>query len=300
MTAGSSIVADGHGGFLLRVDDGDVFEGVAAAFPGRTGPCRADDVESAWRALQNVDDDVLGLADRVRRHPAPAACAAFQVALARKARATAQSQTALLAHELSLVPASSVRTAGLVLDAGQAGIPPTPTLKWKTPPADARTLHAFVRRAPATTLRLDGNRALSFDDAVVLADVCGAGLQFVEEPCPTVELGRCAARLPLALDESLLDCDLDVDDALQLGAHVLVLKPAALGPARTLTLALQARRHGLHVVISGVGEGPSGLRALVALHAVVGTLDAGLGTYVWRDDTRTLFACDGTFRGALP
>ena len=49
-----------------------------------------------------------------------------------------------------------------------------------------------------------------------------------------------------------------------------------------------------------MGEGAGGLRALVALHAVLGTLDAGLGTWRWREDTLGLFADDGRFVGALP
>ena len=303
MTAPCSIDDDGRGGFVLRVvdDEQGALDGVAPLFPGRTAPCSAADVAAAWTALSSaVTDDVVTLADRVRRAPAPAAWAAWQVAVARRARRAPSSMTALLARELGHTAQPAVRTAGRVLDAGNSGVPRTPTVKWKTPPADAHTLRAFRARAPDTRLRLDGNRALSVDVAAVLADVAGAALQFVEEPCAPIDLARCAARLPLALDESLLDHDLDVTDAVQLGARCVVLKPAALGPARALSLALDARRAGLHVVVSAVGEGASGLRALVALHAVVGTLDAGLGTYVWRHDTRAVFADDGAFVGALP
>jgi hypothetical protein len=301
MTPTWTIDDDGRGGFVLHVDDGVCCSGVAPTYPGRTTPCTAADVALAWHRLHDAgDDDVVALADRVRRLPAAAAWAAWQVAVTQRARRAACSVTTLLSRELCLAPSSTVRTAGLVLDAGAGGVPQTPTLKWKTPPADAHLLRAFVARAPATRLRLDGNRALSLDVAAVLVDVCGAALQFVEEPCPTADLARCAARMPLALDESLVDCDLDVDDALQLGARCVVLKPAALGPARTLSLALAARRAGLDVVVSAVGEGTSGLRTLVALHAVCGTLDAGLGTHAWHDDTRAVFAADGAFVGPLP
>ena len=303
MTAPCTVDGDGRGGFVLRVVDADrvEFVGVAPSFAGRTAPCDAGDVAAAWTALSTaVDDDVVSLADRVGRAPAPAAWAAWQVALARRARRAATSMTALLSRELGHAAATTVRSAGLVLDGGAAGVPGTPTVKWKTPPADAPVLRAFRARAPQTRLRLDGNRALPVEVALLLADVCGSALQFVEEPCAPADLARCAARLPLALDESLLDHELDVDDAVQLGARCVVLKPAALGPARSLSLASAARRAGLDVVVSAVGEGVVGLRALVALHAVVGTLDAGLGTSVWRDDTRDVFGDDGAFAGALP
>jgi|GEM_PF-3772348 len=296
------IDGDGRSGLALRVVDGDAcWRGAAPAFAGRTAPCTADDVVAAWRALDDAhDDDALALAYRVRRAPAPAAWAAWQAAVARRAQRSSTTLTTLLARDLGRPAAVTVRTAGLVLDAGHGGVPATPTVKWKTPPATAATLAAVCRSHPSMRLRLDGNRALSVDDSVVLADVAGSALQFVEEPCAPALLARCAARLPLALDESLLDHDLDVDDALQLGACAVVVKPATLGPARALDLALSARRHSLDVVVSAVGEDAFGLRALVALHAVVGSLDAGLGTYTWRDDTRDLFADDGLFRGPLP
>jgi hypothetical protein len=304
MTGAVHVQDDGRGGLVLATAAGghDAVAGDAPACAGRTAPCTAADVAAAWAALApSVErDDVVALADRVRHAPAPAAWAAWQAAVALRAHRAGLSMTALLSRELGPPAATSVRTAGLVTDAGAGGVPTTPTVKWKTPPADASTLRAFRARAPATRLRIDGNRALAVDAALTLADVCGAALQFVEEPCRPSDLARCAARLPLALDESLLDHDLDVDDAVQLGARCVVLKPATLGPARALSLALAARRAGLDVVLSAVGEGVCGLRALVALHAVFGTLDAGLGTYVWRDDTRAIFAADGAFVGALP
>jgi hypothetical protein len=302
MTGAVVVDADGRGGFVLTVDvDGVVLSGAAPAFVGRTAPCTADDVAAAWHALQDAgDDDGVALADRVRRRPAGAAWAAWQVAWARRAHRACTSLTLQIARDLALPAAPSVRTAGLVLDAGAGTVPTMPSVKWKTPPATATTLRAFRSTRPATRLRLDGNRALTSTEAQILADVAGAALQFFEEPTPPADLARCAARMPLALDESLVDCDLDVDDALQLGARVLVLKPATLGPARTLSLALGARRHGLDVVVSAVGEDAAGLRALVALQAVVGTLDAGLGTYSWRAETRSLFDDDGVFVGALP
>jgi hypothetical protein len=220
--------------------------------------------------------------------------------LAAVARRTGHPQHALVARALGLPSAASVRSAGLIVDGGHAPVPPTPVVKWKTPPADAARLNEFRRASPTTAVRLDGNQQLTLAAATLLADVVGERLQFVEEPGPPGLLAACARRFPVALDESLVDLDLDVDDALQIGARCLVLKPATLGPARTLELGRAARRAGLDVVISAVGEGPAGLRALVALHAVLGTLDAGLGTWRQRDDTRALFADDGAFVGPLP
>jgi hypothetical protein len=302
------VEADGRGGFVLRVADGDAEElvGDAPAWPGRTAPCRADDVVDAFACVAAAADDggdVIDLADAVRRHPAPAAWAAWQAGLALVARRRGCSRGAAIAADLGLACAPAVQSAGLVVDAMDgvvtAGVG-TPTLKWKTPPADARTLRSFRAASPTTWLRLDGNQRLSLDEATLLADVAGDRLQFVEEPCLPALLGHAARRFPLALDETLVDLGLDVDDALQLGAVCLVLKPATLGPASALALGRRARRSGLDVVVSTVGEGPAGMRALVALHAVLGTLDAGLGMWSWRPDTHALFADDGRFVGGPP
>jgi hypothetical protein len=301
------VEADGRGGFVLRVAaDGAELAGDAPAWPGRTAPCRADDVVDAFACVAAAAGDggnVVDLADVVRRHPAPAAWAAWQAGLTLLARRRGCSRGAAIAHDLGLPCAPTVRSAGLVVQAIDGVVAAgfgTPTLKWKTPPADARTLRTFRAASPTTWLRLDGNQQLSVEQAALLADVAGDRLQFVEEPCLPVHAAAAARRVPLALDETLVDPGLDVDDALQLGAVCLVLKPATLGPARALALGRQARRTGLDVVVSTVGEGPAGMAALVALHAVLGTLDAGLGTWAWRPDTRALFADDGRYVGGPP
>jgi L-alanine-DL-glutamate epimerase-like enolase superfamily enzyme len=267
--------------------------------------------------------DARSLATAVASAPPPAAWAAFQVGLAVLARRDQRPQTEVLADALELPCATRVRSAVLVTDGGaelfgahpDAGrAAPNATTrtttwprswKWKTPPADAAALRRFRHLHPSAALRLDGNQRLAARELAPLIDACVGALEFVEEPCPPTQWALLPRDLPLALDESLEEYSpgsraLDVVDALELGARVLVLKPATLGPARALTLGVGARRAGLDVVVSSVGEGPAGLRALVVLHAVLGTRDAGLGT--WRGDaaTRTLFADDGFFVGALP
>jgi L-alanine-DL-glutamate epimerase-like enolase superfamily enzyme len=299
-----SIKDDGRGGFALCAClEGHVVRGDAPFFPGRTTPCTAQEVSLAWHTVASAIGDAVSaeeLAGRLQGCAAPAAFAAWQAAVAWRAWRAGRSVTSLLAHEADRAPSSTVCTAGLIQDGGRAGLPAMATLKWKTPPADVAALAWCRRIRPDATLRLDGNRALSMNEVIALAEVCGPALQFVEEPCAPAELAQIGTRVPLALDESLAESDIDIDVVLGLGARAIVLKPAALGPARTLSLARAACGVGLPVVFSGVGEGRAGLCSLVALHAVWGTGDAGLGTFAWREDTLDLFDPVGHFQGPLP
>lgn len=190
------------------------------------------------------------------------------------------------------VAGSDVEVSGLVLDLVLAQVGQGPLAAEPPPPgrvvkvkvrraADAAALASLARDREPGTLRLDGNHALSLDDAFTLADVAGGALDFLEEPVPPAALPAFGARAPLALDESLAGATLDearrLVDATR--ARALVLKPAALGPARTLALAALAHERGLAVVVSSLYEGARGLRALAALQAALAPdVAAGLGT----------------------
>lgn len=148
---------------------------------------------------------------------------------------------------------------------------------------DVAAVQALAAALPShVRLRADANRSWSLEDAVVFGEVRGA-LEFVEEPLR--DPGQLdalweAARLPVALDESLLD----QPQALPCPAVVaLVLKPSVLGGVRnTLDWARRARRRGQAAIVSATFESAVGMRALVRLaDAVGGDVAHGLGTWRW-------------------
>ncbi len=192
-------------------------------------------------------------------------------------------------------------TTGLMLRLGD--VPPGRGLKLKIrPDSDPAALRALAVTRPPGTLRLDGNHALTPRAAATLAEAAGAALQWLEEPVAPRDFGAFGDSWPLALDESLAEGRLD--DVARLidrtAPKALVLKPAALGPARTLSLAALGRARGISVVISSLFEGARGLRALAGLQAGL-ALDvaAGLGTgrfLVRQDESRV----DGAGRVMMP
>jgi O-succinylbenzoate synthase len=143
-----------------------------------------------------------------------------------------------------------------------------------------------VRHAlgPDGRIRIDANGAWSVDDAAVAVktlDAAADGLEYVEQPCPTVEdLAALRRRLdvPIAADESIRR----VGDPLRVkrlaAADIAVLKVQPLGGVRAcLRLAEDL---GLPVVVSSAVETSVGLAAGVALAAALPELPyaCGLGT----------------------
>lgn len=137
----------------------------------------------------------------------------------------------------------------------------------------------------SVSLRLDANRAWSFEEGVRFArGVWGLGIEYIEEPLTDpAGLGEFArtCNIPVALDESLVGM---VPEALEKHhyAGAVVLKPALLGGvSRTLRLAARALEFGMRPVISSAYETGVGTAALVALAAGIGKeeIPAGLDTY---------------------
>ena len=135
------------------------------------------------------------------------------------------------------------------------------------------------------SVRLDANRAWSFEEALVFArGTANLRLEYVEEPLADPSGLSYLARdygVPVALDESLAGMP-----ALALRDHeyarAVVLKPTLLGGiSPTLRLANRARELGIKPVISSAYETGIGILALVALAAGVGEGPAGLDTYRW-------------------
>lgn len=139
-------------------------------------------------------------------------------------------------------------------------------------------------------LRLDPNRAWApaETDARLLA-LAPIGVELVEEPCCDLTLIENAARVPLALDESLQRSDRALRPAaVERGLAAVVFKPTAVGGlVRALALAERARVLGLDVIVSHALEGPVALAAAAALALAAGSparaagLDAHPGLAAW-------------------
>ena len=133
-------------------------------------------------------------------------------------------------------------------------------------------------RAESARLRLDANGGWSAEDAArALQRLSAYGLEYVEQPCPTVDeilALRASTDVPIALDESVRYADPRAFDA----ADIVILKVAPLGGVRA-ALDL-ARRWGGPVVVSGALDSAVGLSGGLALAAALsGEPPAcGLGT----------------------
>ena len=160
---------------------------------------------------------------------------------------------------------------------------------------------AAVRDAlgPAGRIRVDANAAWDVETAVLAVarlDRAAGGLEYVEQPCPTLEeLREVRGRVgvPLAADESvrtaedpLRIADLDAADA-------IVVKVQPLGGVRRALEVVDAA--GLPAVVSSAVESSVGLGAGLALAAALPDLPfaCGLGT-------ATLLAADVTAEPLVP
>ncbi|RTL70169.1 MAG: O-succinylbenzoate synthase [Pseudonocardiaceae bacterium] len=159
-------------------------------------------------------------------------------------------------------------------------------------PADLERV-AAVRDAlgPGGAIRVDANARWDVDEAVAAIpalDRAAGGLQYVEQPCVTVdELVSVRKRVDvrIAADEAIRRADdpltVDVTDA----ADVAILKVAPLGGVRRALAVAEAC--GLPCVVSSALETSVGLAAEIALAAALPELEfaCGLGTIaLLRDD----------------
>lgn len=132
------------------------------------------------------------------------------------------------------------------------------------------------------SLRLDANRAWSFDEAEDFARrIEAASIEFVEEPLEEPSRLRelsVATGLPVALDESLADMEPGEAKAHEY-ARAFVMKPTIVGCSRTLSLAAVARNFGAEAIISSSYESGVGMLGLLRMAAPFGRAAAGLDTY---------------------
>jgi O-succinylbenzoate synthase len=139
---------------------------------------------------------------------------------------------------------------------------------------------------PAGRIRIDANGAWTVDeavDAIARLDDAAGGLEYVEQPCPTLaELAAVRERVRprIAADESIRRADDPRAVRLADAADVAIVKVAPLGGVRAaLDLAAAA---GVPAVVSSAVDSAVGLAAGVALAAALPELPyaCGLGTGV--------------------
>lgn len=207
---------------------------------------------------------------------APAAACAIDTALCDlSARASGRPLSAWLDG----AAAERVKVSGI----GEAG--PGQAVKLKLP-ADVGAAIRLAEQTPGP-LRLDANRAFSYDEAAALLKaVRHLPVEHVEEPLrqPTVTALEELQRLvpfPIAIDESL--GQLGLEAVLQSDLRRLVLKPVLLGgPLRTLAIARRAMRAGREVVVTTAVDSAVGAWMTVHLAAAVNNrLAHGLDTARW-------------------
>ncbi|MFI7589436.1 o-succinylbenzoate synthase [Spongisporangium articulatum] len=178
------------------------------------------------------------------------------------------------ARAAELVRASGCATAKVkVADPGQ-------TL------ADDVARVAAVRAAlgAAGAVRVDANGAWSVAgavEAVTVLDDAAGGLEYVEQPCASVEelaAVRRSVSVPVAADESIRLASDPLTVALAGAADVAVIKCLPLGGVSAALAVAEAC--GLPVVVSSALESSVGLAASVALAAALPSLPfaCGLGT----------------------
>ncbi|NMI00582.1 o-succinylbenzoate synthase [Pseudonocardia sp. K10HN5] len=152
-------------------------------------------------------------------------------------------------------------------------------------PADLERV-AAVRDAlgPGGAVRVDANARWAVDEAVTAIralDRAAGGLEYVEQPCVTVdELAAVRRRVDvrIAADESIRRAEDPLRVAVAEAADVAVLKCAPLGGVRRALAVAQAC--GLPCIVSSALETSVGLAAEIALAAALPQLDfaCGLGT----------------------
>jgi O-succinylbenzoate synthase len=145
---------------------------------------------------------------------------------------------------------------------------------------------AAVRDAlgPRGAVRVDANAVWAVDEAVAAITAlerASGGLQYVEQPCRTVDEMAAVRRrvdVPIAADESIRRAEDPLRVAVAGAADIAVLKVAPLGGVRRALAVAEAC--GLPCVVSSALETSVGMAAELALAGALPRLDmaCGLGT----------------------
>jgi o-succinylbenzoate synthase len=137
---------------------------------------------------------------------------------------------------------------------------------------------------PHGAIRVDANALWDIDTAVTVIpqlNRAAAGLQYVEQPCRTIEELAAVRRkvtVPIAADESIRRAEDPLRVALAGAADIAVIKCAPLGGVRRSLQVAEAA--GLPCVVSSALETSVGIAAQLALAGALPELDfaCGLGT----------------------
>jgi O-succinylbenzoate synthase len=152
---------------------------------------------------------------------------------------------------------------------------------------------------PAGFVRVDANMLWDVDTAVAAIkamDKASGGLQYVEQPCHTLdELAQVRRRVnvPIAADESIRKAEDPLKVAVSGAADIAVIKVAPLGGVRRALEVAEAC--GLPCVVSSALETSVGMAAGVALAAALPELDYACGLA-----TLSLFEGDVTSDSLVP
>jgi len=153
---------------------------------------------------------------------------------------------------------------------------------------DIATVRRLRARLPATVaLRLDANRAWTYEQALAFADgIAGETIVYLEEPLAEpqqLERFAAATSLPLALDESLVGLAPEALVPFE-GLRAIIVRPMLLGGLeQTMRLARRAQQFQLTPVLSSAIESIVGIGALANLAAVItaDSVPVGLDTLNW-------------------
>ncbi|TKJ16531.1 O-succinylbenzoate synthase [Blastococcus sp. CCUG 61487] len=151
---------------------------------------------------------------------------------------------------------------------------------------------------PGGAIRVDANAAWDIDTAAarIRALDAAVGLEYVEQPCPTLpELAALRRRIDVrvAVDEGVRRSDDPLAVDLREAGDVVVLKVQPLGGVRAALRVAEA--HGLPCVVSSALESSVGIAAGVALAAALPELPFACGLA-----TVALFTDDVTSAPLLP
>ncbi|ACU34419.1 o-succinylbenzoate synthase [Actinosynnema mirum] len=202
------------------------------------------------------------------------------------------------------VPVVSPERAHALVSASGCGTAKVKVADPGAPLAEDLERVAAVRDAlgPGGAVRVDANAAWDVDTAVTAIralDRAAGGLEYVEQPCRTVEELAAVRRrvdVRIAADESIRRAEDPLRVAVAGAADVAVIKVAPLGGVRRALRVAEAC--GLPCVVSSAVETSVGMAAGLALAGALPELDfaCGLGTLPLLDGdvaTASLVPVDG-------
>lgn len=149
---------------------------------------------------------------------------------------------------------------------------------------DLERIATARRTAPDIDLRVDANGSWDAEMARTAIDrLADLEVSLLEQPLPADKVDAHAdlrgKGVPIALDETLVDTNLETI-AEREAADVVVAKPMVLGgPEATLSLAREARSHGIDTVVSSTIDGLVGRLGALHIAAAIDTQwPAGVAT----------------------